>query len=111
MAGPNGTHRFRPLTPPPAALRGRDLRHVYLVILERRRGVPISIGELQRLIESLGYEVAGAQPNKVLADALRRDLALGRVVRTGRGRYAYGRVAKTTAWRFRIRVHEAVGWR
>ena len=68
-----------------------------------------SISDLLEWLESAGFVVAGAAPNKVLADALRWEVELGRARRVGWGRYCIGRLAKTTAWRIAMRWDLATG--
>jgi hypothetical protein len=88
--------------PPPLdrshPLHSRDLRQAALAVLVRA-GVS-SISEILEALSAAGFTVAGASPNKVLADALGHEVRLGRV---RRGHYAIARLPATTAWRVRQR--------
>ena len=90
-------------------LWGRDLRHAVLAVLARAPAM--TIADLLAVFERAGFTVAGADPHKVLSDALRYEARRGRVRRITRGRYAIGSVAKTTAWRMRMRWDLATGSR
>lgn len=91
----------RPIDPN-ELLRGRDLRHAALHLL-RRAGRPLTVPELLAAL-SRRFVVAGAAPNKTLADALAHEVARGRARRVGRGRYTVGRLPATTAWRIAQRM-------
>ena len=87
-------------------LRGRDLRHAFLVVLARSR--PLTITELLAVLTDAGFSVAGEDPHKVLSDRLRYEQKRGRIRRVSRGRYAIGKVAPTTAWRMRMRWAQSI---
>jgi len=50
-------------------LAGLDLRHAAITVLQRWG--PASIAEILTSLTSAGFTVAGEQPNKTVADALR----------------------------------------
>lgn len=70
----------------PYPLRGLVLRRWCLAIL-RRHG-PCRLRELRALVNLYGCAVEGDNVPKVLSDALRREVTLGRAVRIERGTYA-----------------------
>ena len=81
---------------------GRDLRYVLTwTLLEA--GTTLSVRELLRRVEAAGFVVSG-RPSKTVADALRWEIARGRVVRVGRGLYRAGVVPRQTKSRIRRRV-------
>jgi hypothetical protein len=82
-------------------LWGRDLRHAALAIVSRSGQA--SVKEVLAALRARGFSVWGRQANKVLADAMGHEVKRGRLRRTGWGRYAVGRLAKTTRWRVRRR--------
>lgn len=88
-------------------LRGRSLRHASLALLQRA-GWPLSVAELRHQLEAAGFSIAGPDPNKALADALRWEVARKRLRRVARGRYAVGRLPKVTASRVRHRWQASV---
>jgi hypothetical protein len=56
--------------------------------------------ELTTAVEDAGLQAEG-RPGKAISDALRTEVARGRVVRVGRGRYAAGAAPRTTLRYFR----------
>jgi hypothetical protein len=88
-------------------LRGRGLRFVLVGHIEKHRTT--TVAELARHVATLGYELPG-RPSKVISDALRWEVARGRVVRTGRGEYTYGSAPKTTARRIRQFAQHCNTW-
>ena len=91
----------------PDDLRGANLRYCLLTLLFQAE-CPRSIAELRAALEQLGLTVGGADPNKVIADVLRYELRLGRVRRTGRGRYESRYRPNTTVRRHRARLQDLV---
>lgn len=89
------------------ALRGRGLRFVLVDQIRRRR--TCTVAELVKYIANAGYELPG-RPSKIISDALRWEVARGRVVRTARGRYSYGHVPSTTARRIRVFAERCLAW-
>jgi hypothetical protein len=82
-------------------VRPIELRYVltsYLVDLG-----PLTVSDLIGMLAADGIAVAG-RPSKTISDALRWEVARGRVTRVGRGRYAPGRIPRGTAHRIRARV-------
>ena len=74
-----------------------DLRR-YLVARIVERGGEASISALVQDLADDGFTVAG-RDSKTISDALRAELARGRVVRVERGVYAEARIPKTTRYR------------
>jgi hypothetical protein len=95
----------------PARLVGRDLRY-QLTQLVVERG-PMSVAAMVAAIDELGFRLEGRQ-SKVISDALRWEVARGRLVRIGRGRYRLGSVPRSTAHRIaartRMRHHRLARW-
>lgn len=91
---PDGPDRF---------LGGRMLRYVLTDTLCTRG--PCTVAELTAAVGATGRVLSG-RPSKVVSDALRWEIAHGRVVRLGRGRYGPGRMPRQTrAWiRDRVRA-------
>ena len=89
-------------------LRGRNLRHAALVLLDRFGDA--SIGELIEALHLHGFQVADDRQSarKRLSDCLRHETTRVRARRVGWGRYAIGRLAPTTRWRLRKRWDSAV---
>lgn len=85
-------------------VRGLELRSLLVLVLLDRGG-PVSVSELSEAVGRSGFAVRG-RPSKQIADALRWEVARGRVVRLERGMYAAGHVAKVTRHRMRGRVAE-----
>ena len=83
-------------------LRGLALRSLLVLVL-LDAGRPMTVPALTAAAERQGFAFA-EHAGKVAADALRWEVARGRVVRVGRGVYAAGRVAKATKHRMRARV-------
>jgi hypothetical protein len=86
-------------------LSGLDLRCV-LVVLLRDAGRPLTVAQLVERVERLGVPIRG-RTSKVISDALRWEVARGRVHRVGRGRYRVGYLAKSTEHRMRGRGRAA----
>ena len=95
-------------TPDLAPVRGLDLRHATLVVLDRRRGEPCTISEILGGLAGLGVRPGSARPRKELADAMRWEVARGRVERVALGVYEIGYLPRTTRWRARQAVRVAV---
>ena len=84
-------------------VRGTLLRSLLTLVLDAERPLVMSLPELAAGVAASGFRVAG-RSSKNISDALRWEVGRGRVVRVGRGRYAAGRVAKTTRRRMRGRI-------
>jgi hypothetical protein len=91
-----------PLDSEPLHLAGLDLRSA-LVVLLLDRGRPMPLAEMDARLRRAGFVLAG-RPGKAVSDALRWEVARGRVRRLGRGIYGPGVVAKSTKHRMRARV-------
>ena len=83
-------------------LRGLALRSLLVLVL-LDTGRPLTLPALTAAAERRGFAFA-EHAGKEAADALRWEVARGRVVRVGRGVYTAGTVAKTTKHRMRARV-------
>ena len=90
-----------PVTGPGRPLRALELRHMLTWLIHRHGG--LTIRQMLELLASDGFSVLG-RPSKTVSDALRWEVARGRVVRQRRGRYGPGRIPRTTAQRIRRRV-------
>ncbi len=88
-------------------LRGRGLRFV-LVDELARHGI-LSVAEMVAIVRRRGFDLGGRE-SKVISDALRWELARGRVVKLARGVYRYGKVPPSTARRIRIFAAAALRW-
>lgn len=78
------------------------LRYALLLVLDGRRGWPCTVDDLLDGLASVGLcPDGGARPGKVVSDALRWEVARGRAVRLGRGRYAIGHLPAVTRHRAR----------
>jgi len=91
----------------PHDLRGRNLRYCLLTVLADAHG-PCTIAELLGRLERLGLQVGGADPHKVVSDALRYEDRLGRVRRVSRGVYESGHRPDTTERRHRDRLRDLI---
>jgi hypothetical protein len=83
-------------------VRGLELRYLLTVALLDHDRV-LTIAELLHALDRGGFIVDG-RPSKTVSDALRWEVRKGRVVRAGRGRYAAGRMPRSTQWWIRRRV-------
>ncbi len=63
----------------------------------------LTVRQLASLLERGGFTTLG-RPSKAISDALRWEVARGRVLRVGRGRYVAGHIPRTTLGRIRRRV-------
>jgi hypothetical protein len=90
-----------------APLWGRSLRFVLLAEIRRRR--TMSVAEMVAFLADTGYQVTG-RPSKTISDALRWEIARGRVVRLRRGVYRYGRAPRTTARRVQLFAKRCDAW-
>lgn len=79
-------------------LYGKAVRQAALAILLDNR-TPTSVSSILWRLSTRGVEVLGPQPHKQVADALRWEVAKGRVVRVRRGVYLARAVPRTTEWR------------
>ena len=86
-------------------LGGLLLRYAICVALQRHDRW-MSVAEIVGVIERWGFTLPEAA-NKAVADAIRWEVRKGRVLKHGRGRYAYGHVPRTTEHRMRQRLREA----
>src|SRR3954454_16505862 len=84
------------------AVAGLELRYLLTVLLIEA-GRRVSLAELVRWVEGDGFTLAG-RPSKTVSDALRWEIAKGRVLRCGRGIYVTGSMPRQTKSRIRARV-------
>jgi hypothetical protein len=89
---------------PVERLVGIQLRYELCVCLLDARA-PLNIADLVARIEAKGFAVEG-RASKTVSDALRWEVRRGRVVNTGRGRYARGSMPRSTEWWIRTHVAE-----
>lgn len=82
-------------------LHGRDLRYVLTIWLFTVGEQ--SVDELVAAVRGGGFDVEG-RPSKAVSDALRWEVRRGRVRRVGRGRYARGRMPRSTYSWMRAKV-------
>ena len=97
------------LSPPPGGTHpiwSRTVRYALAVHLLDVGG-PVTIGGLVAYLETTGL-VPGGRPSKVVSDALRWEVARGRVRHPRRGVYAPGRMPRSTEWWLRQRVAQLV---
>ncbi|MEM7342433.1 MAG: hypothetical protein AAF467_27595 [Actinomycetota bacterium] len=88
-------------------LYGRALRFV-VVDLIRTHGT-MTVRDMVAALAAEGYPVSG-RPSKVVSDALRWEIARGRVVRVARGVYRYRSAPPTTARRIRSFASQCLAW-
>ncbi|OMC53302.1 hypothetical protein A5745_22370 [Mycobacterium sp. IS-2888] len=84
-------------------LQGIELR--YVLAMQLAVHGPGTIAELINALKWHGFCVRG-RPSKVISDALRWEMARGRVRRLGRGRYGPGYMPRGTEHRIHKRVLE-----
>jgi hypothetical protein len=91
----------------PDGIPGPVLRGAALPFLHRAAPHEVSLQELLTHLNNLGLRFArdntSARPSKLLSDALRWSERRGFIERTGRGRYRYVHVPRTTLWRMQDR--------
>ena len=112
MAPPSGiavspTRDARHMSATPDRIPGPVLRGAALPFLHRAAPHEVSLQELLTHLNNLGLRfdrnTTDARPSKLLSDALRWSERRGFIERTGRGRYRYLHVPRTTLWRMQDR--------
>ena len=88
-------------------LRGRALR--FVLVNELARHGTLSVAEMVVIVRRYRFDLGGRE-SKIISDALRWELARGRVVKLARGVYRYGRLPPSTARRIRIFAVTAIRW-
>lgn len=88
----------------PPLTDARRLRYVLCVALLDARE-PRSVAQLIGVAEAAGCLLPG-RPSKVVSDALRWEVRIGRVVRIGRSQYAMGSMPRSTEWWLRARLED-----
>lgn len=81
---------------------GTQLRHAICVCLLRAQ-TPLTVPEVVAGVEALGWSVPG-RPSKTISDALRWEVAKGRVVRLDRSLYEIGIMPRSTEWWMRREI-------
>lgn len=92
---------MEPPAGPGRLLRALELRHLLTWYIHQHG--TLTVRQMDALLQADGFTTLG-RASKVISDALRWEVGRGRVVRTGRGRYAAGRIPRATAYRIRRRV-------
>lgn len=89
----------------PNGLRGWELRWLLTLMLcdtGRVMAIPEMVGRLER-----GGLVVAGRASQTVSDALRLEIAKGRVERVSRGRYRFVAMPKSTKSRFRSSARQA----
>jgi hypothetical protein len=87
------THKRQP--------RGVELRYALTMYLFQHG--PQTVADLIDALEFQSFEIPG-RPSKVVSDALRHEIARGRVFRLKRGRYGPAEMPRATEYRIHQRV-------
>jgi hypothetical protein len=82
-------------------LRGIELRYALTLYIAQHGRQTVS--DLAGALAHQGFSVAG-RPSKAISDALRWEVARGRVIRRGRGLYGSGAMPRSTEYRIHQRV-------
>jgi hypothetical protein len=82
-------------------LRGIELRYALTLFLFQHGAK--TVDELIEALDYQGFDIPG-RSSKVVSDALRSEIAHGRVIRLKRGRYAPGEMPRATEYRIHQRV-------
>ena len=88
-------------------LRGRALR--FVLVNELAQHGTLTVAEMVTIVRRYRFDLGGRE-SKIISDALRWELARGRVIKLGRGVYRYGRPPPSTARRIRIFAVAAIRW-
>ena len=88
-------------------LRGRGLR--FVLVDELAKHDQLTVAEMVHIVRRYGFDLGGRE-SKIISDALRWELARGRVVKVARGVYRYGKMPASTARRIRIFADAALDW-
>ena len=80
-------------------LRGRALR--FVLVNELAQHGTLTVADMVTIVRRYRFDLGGRE-SKIISDALRWELARGRVVKLARGVYRYGRTPSSTARRIRI---------
>ena len=99
------------MNPTPGAdgtpLRGRGLR--FVLVNELAKHESLTVAEMVTLVRRYGFDLGGRE-SKIISDALRWEVARGRVIKLARAVYRYGSMPPSTARRIRIFGNVAVWW-
>ena len=82
-------------------LRGVELRYALTMYLFQHG--PQTVADLIDALEFQSFDIPG-RASKVVSDALRSEIAHGRVLRLKRGRYGPGEMPRATEYRIHQRV-------
>ncbi len=88
-------------------LRGRALR--FVLVNELARHHTLTVAEMVSVVRRYRFDLGGRE-SKIISDALRWELARGRVIKVARGVYRYGKTPPSTARRIRIFAAAALRW-
>ncbi len=88
-------------------LLGRSLRFVLVEHIRKNR--TMTVAQLAATLATHGYDLPG-RASKVISDALRWEVARGRIIRTARGVYSYGTAPPSTARRIRLFANHCNAW-
>jgi hypothetical protein len=69
----------------------------------------MTVAQMVTVVTGYGFELTG-RASKVISDALRWEIARGRVTRLGRGVYHYQQAPRTTARRITVFAARARAW-
>ena len=95
------------IPPDPPRLYGRALRMVLVDLLATHH--TMTMAQLVAQVAAGGYPIEG-RLSKTISDALRWEVARGRVVRVSRGVYRIGTTPTTTARRIRLFARRCRAW-
>jgi hypothetical protein len=99
---PGGPHHRRVHDDGGLPIRGRHLRYLAVLVLDRNGGV-MTPSEIDRSITASGFATAG-RPGKAVSDALRWAVERGQVDKAGHGRYVIRGISRQTRHRYRQRL-------
>lgn len=83
-------------------LKGTNLR--YVLTMQLFLCGPMSVADLVDALDDQGFTTTG-RPSKTISDALRWEMAHGRVYRARHGRYRPADMPRSTEYRIRERVY------
>ncbi len=88
-------------------LRGRSLR--FVLTDELRQHQTMTVGDMVTTMAEYGFNLGG-RPSKVISDALRWEVARGRVIRLRRGVYRFHQAPTSTIRRIRLFAARCRAW-
>ncbi len=81
----------------------------FVLVDELRQRPTMTVAEMVAVLADHGFDLAGRE-SKIISDALRWELARGRVIRLGRGVYRFHRAPATTVRRIGIFASMCRAW-